>query len=66
MDRVNDCEASLGCASTRELLTELDARGVTGQGPDFGANFHTVLHDHASRLLHVLPDWILDYRTVDS
>lgn len=60
---MNNCEPRLGCATTRELLEEIKARGETEpyyrqEGDEIAIG--------AANLLESLPGSMLDYRTVDS
>jgi O-acetyl-ADP-ribose deacetylase (regulator of RNase III) len=59
-----DANANLGLATTREILSELEARGELEYlaAPSLGAG---VLNVSAKFLLDILHDDILDYRTVD-
>lgn len=61
-----DCKPNLGCATTRELLSELYARGqvssIIGEFPVHMAHLET----YSRTFLNLLPDEVLDYRTVDS
>jgi hypothetical protein len=59
------CEPYLGCASTREILTELSCRGEIAalMNPECKA---AKLQTHADHLLKWLTEEELDYRTVDA
>jgi hypothetical protein len=56
------CEANLGCATTRELLLELKARGKMNTERAVGS----FLSGQINSLLKIIPDHHLDYRTVDA
>jgi len=58
-----DCKPNLGCATTKELLLEIKARGEVPIGP---YQEETDMAIGAANLLYKLPGSVLDYRTVDS
>ncbi len=58
---MKNCEPMLGCATTEEMLQELDARGRMSGDEEFGHELST----GARRLLNILPTKMLEYRTVD-
>lgn len=61
---MRDCEPQLGCATTRELLIEIQARGeisaTIGEYPQEMGDMAV----GAANLLQSLPGSMLDYRTV--
>jgi len=63
---IHDCKPNLGCATTRELLLELKARGevshTIGEYPEEMGS----LAIGAANMLDLLPGSMLNYRTVDS
>jgi hypothetical protein len=63
------CEPQLGCATTRELLSEIDARLRTGERDEASLHLRFVMADIAAACrmgLEVMRPTVLDYRTVDS
>lgn len=58
----NPCEPMLGCATTEQLLQELEVRGRMDMNEEFGHE----LSSGAQRLARILPKEMLEYRTVDS
>lgn len=69
MSVVDDDEARLGLATTRELLIELETRGAIGALDVALARHREALRqldEGARRLRMAMPPAVLDYRTVDS
>lgn len=61
-----DCKPNLGCATTRELLTEIEARGRISFEHGGGYPEERDMAIGAANLLQALPGSVLDYRTVDA
>lgn len=59
-------QANLGLASTRELLNELNARGIVSSTIGEDQQQADRLVDYTDLLLKTLPSSLLDYRTVES
>lgn len=62
-----DCKPQLGCASTEELLTEIETRmrlAIRGSN-NLGMSGHWDLRDAVLIAKHVLPRMDLEYRTVE-
>ena len=63
MSTARDCKPNLGCATTRELLEEIKARGevshTIGEYPEEMGGMAI----GAARLLDTLPGSMLDYKT---
>lgn len=58
-------EAKLGCATTKELLEELSARGTVGRSSGSCVICHGLMIEMCGHMLESLSPTILDYRTVD-
>lgn len=63
---MTDYEPNLGCATTRELLLELKARGeISATIGEYPEEMNSMAIG-AANLIDMLPGSMLDYRTIDN
>lgn len=61
---MSQCKPNLGCATTRELLQEIRARGEVAANNDEYPDLMNGMAIGAADLLDTLPGSMLDYKTV--